>query len=443
MHLASTSLNLDSTCSNALDQCSWHQLGSQIYCSETLAECDEIDKHTADILTDLFEADCAMLITVIGRDYLQHYPDSALLHNLMAEAHGNIGNHLAATYYYGKTISLLKVKHSLKSSDILFARLHNNLAISLRKLGFTSKAIDQLGIALKFDPNFAEAFNNLGNIYNDRADLPSARRNFLHCLNLKPSSHEAFWNLTGVSDNIDQAMDLLLLSIEKNRDYRPAITTLAGLKALTGDTQFFRTICQSEFKNDPIVRSFKWIFQLPNSPVIKFNRWAMFDYAISMAQTDRAFYEFGVWMGGSFRYLAPHFSKSYGFDTFDGLPEDWGTITKGEYSSFSQVPQINGANFCVGRFEDTLPEFFSVERPISGVLNFDADLYSSTICALECALPVMDDKTILLFDEFLVNERWENDEYRALEEFCEKHQLEYEVLAVSIFSKQMMCRLIF
>jgi tetratricopeptide (TPR) repeat protein len=443
MHLASTSLNLDSTCSNVLDQCSWQQLSSQIHCIEPIAEHDEIDKTTANILIDLFEADCASLIASIGHDYLEKYPNSALLHNLMAEAHANIGKHLAATYYFGKTISLLRDKLSLKSRDKIFARLHNNLAISLRKLGFTSKAIDQLGIALKFDPKFAEAFNNLGNIYNDRADLPNARRNYLRCLELQPSSYEAFWNLTGIADNIDQAMDLLLLSIEKREDYSPAITTLAGLKALTGDKQFFQKLCESEFKNHPIIRSFNWIFQLPNSPSVKFNRWAMFDCAISMAPTDRAFYEFGVWMGGSFRYLAPHFSQSYGFDTFDGLPENWGAISKGEYSSFSQVPKIEGAKFCVGKFEDTLPEFFSVERPISGVLNFDADLYSSTLCALDHALPVIDDKTILLFDEFLVNEQWENDEFRALEEFCQKNKLGYEVLAFSIFSKQMMCRLIF
>ena len=43
--------------------------------------------------------------------------------------------------------------------------------------------------------------------------------------------------------------------------------------------------------------------------------------------------------------------------------------------------------------------------------------------------------------EFIVIKNWEHDEFRALEEFCATHDLSYEVLAVSLFTKQMACRL--
>ena len=54
------------------------------------------------------------------------------------------------------------------------------------------------------------------------------------------------------------------------------------------------------------------------------------------------------------------------------------------------MPKIKGGEFIVGKFEDTLPIFFSESRPIASVINFDADLYSSTICALNFSKSVMD-----------------------------------------------------
>ena len=35
-----------------------------------------------------------------------------------------------------------------------------------------------------------------------------------------------------------------------------------------------------------------------------------------------------------------------------------------------------------------------------------------------------------------MSEEWENDEFKALNEFCMNNNLSYEVIAVSLFSKQ-------
>ena len=48
-------------------------------------------------------------------------------------------------------------------------------------------------------------------------------------------------------------------------------------------------------------------------------------------------------------------------------------------------------------------------------------------------LNVIDEKTILIFDEMLMNEHWEEDEYRALVEFCERQKLRFRGLAVCLF----------
>ena len=79
---------------------------------------------------------------------------------------------------------------------------------------------------------------------------------------------------------------------------------------------------------------------------------------------------------------------------------------------------------------------------MASVINFDADLYSSTICALNYSKPVIDAETVLIFDEFLMNPNWEEDEFKALEEFCLENKLSYRVIAVSFFTKQVAVRLI-
>ena len=172
------------------------------------------------------------------------------------------------------------------------------------------------------------------------------------------------------------------------------------------------------------------------------------DAVIKKSIVSKPFYEFGVWRASSFKYLIKVFKKGYGFDTFTGLPENWvfknGSVAQkaGTYTSDGNVPKIKGGEFIVGKFEDTLPVFFSETRPIASVINFDADLYSSTICALNFSKQVMDKDTILIFDELIINESWEQDEFRALSEFCSINNFSYEVIAISFFTKQVAIKLI-
>ena len=140
--------------------------------------------------------------------------------------------------------------------------------------------------------------------------------------------------------------------------------------------------------------------------------------------------------------LLKKLKKGYGFDSFEGLPEDWHNQKAGTYSSDNKVPKIDGGEFIVGKFENTLPKFFAGKRPKACIVNFDADLYSSTICALNHAKSVIDGHTILIFDEFVINKNWEQDEYRALEEFCNTNHYNYEVLAISFFTKQVAVKIV-
>jgi hypothetical protein len=199
---------------------------------------------------------------------------------------------------------------------------------------------------------------------------------------------------------------------------------------------------QSDLKDHPYVRSCSWVFSLPELPSLYFNRWALFDAAVEASIKDRPFYEFGVWRGEAFKYLIRTFKKGYGFDTFTGLPEDWHEQKAGAYSSDRNIPNIDGGEFIVGKFEESLPVFFSDPRPMASVINLDADLYSSTICALNYSKPVIDHHTILIFDELIVNDHWEQDEFKALNEFCSENNCTYEVVALSFYTKQVVVKLV-
>ena len=144
-------------------------------------------------------------------------------------------------------------------------------------------------------------------------------------------------------------------------------------------TSNFDELMQSELRQHPYSRSFAWVFSLPTLPELYFEKWHFFDAIVKRSVISKPFYEFGVWRASSFKYLINVFKKGYGFDTFTGLPEDWligSDIEKGTYSSDGNVPKIEGGEFIVGKFEDTLPVFFAEVRPVASVINYDADLYS-------------------------------------------------------------------
>lgn len=134
--------------------------------------------------------------------------------------------------------------------------------------------------------------------------------------------------------------------------------------------------------------------------------------------------EFGVAGGSSFRWWLDANknaeSRFYGFDTFEGLPEDWGVFySKGDMSS--DIPLIGDKRGCFlkGLFQDTLVPFLNENRALMNesvgrkVIHMDADLYSSTAFVLSQLYPFLSKGDIILFDEFSVPMH----EFKAFYEF--------------------------
>ena len=320
--------------------------------------------------------------------------------------------------------------------------LYNHIGIANKQLGKLDEAITAYKRAISIKANFAQAYLNMGIALAEQGIISEARASFKKAIEYKSDYAQAMWNLSGNAENIIEAKSWIEKCLSVDPNYEVAKLTLCALDYYQGSKESFNSLLQSSLKKHSYTRSFSWVFELPSLPELFFHRWALFDRMVQLSNKDKPFYEFGVWRGEAFKYLIKTFKKGYGFDTFEGIPEDWHNEKAGSYTSQGVIPKIKGGEFIAGKFEDTLPKFFSEAKPMASIINFDADLYSSTICALNWASSVIDQNTILIFDEFLINPNWENDEHKALEEFCLQNNFKYEVLAVSFFSKQVAVRLI-
>lgn len=155
---------------------------------------------------------------------------------------------------------------------------------------------------------------------------------------------------------------------------------------------------------------------------------------LNLASEGINYLEFGVCGANSFKWWLRQNthgdSKFYGFDTFEGLPEDWATFSKGEMSA--NIPDVNDARvtFLKGLFQDTLPGFLK-ENKLSeskrNIIHLDADLFSSTLYVLTSLHPYLKKGDIILFDEFNVP----NHEFLAFKMYCDSYYIKPKLIAAA------------
>jgi hypothetical protein len=136
--------------------------------------------------------------------------------------------------------------------------------------------------------------------------------------------------------------------------------------------------------------------------------------------------EFGVGAGDSARLIAKQMSL-VGFDSAEGLPEDWRPRYPRGSLAFP-MPDIDNATMVEGWFENTLPQFDFAAQGFIGLVHFDADLYSSTAIALKCIGPYLRSGCYVVFDEFWDYPGAEDHEQRAWREFTERTAVDWTVV---------------
>jgi tetratricopeptide (TPR) repeat protein len=156
--------------------------------------------------------------------------------------------------------------------------------------------------------------------------------------------------------------------------------------------------------------------------------------------------EFGVFHGKTIRMIASEFPEIpvHGFDTFSGIPEDWHLTKSGSYSTHGALPPApDNVHYHVGLFSEKLPDFLAahLEQPIR-LMNIDCDLYSSTKDVLDAVCLRVVPGTVIVFDEYVLNPHWKDDEYKAFQEAVDTYGWKYEYLGISLVSQQAVVRII-
>ena len=120
-----------------------------------------------------------------------------------------------------------------------------------------------------------------------------------------------------------------------------------------------------------------------NDAVIFESQKEIIEYAIKNCRQQGDYLEFGVATGRSINTIAsftPNGTKVYGFDTFEGLPEDWAghNAVSGTFKQARLPKVLNNVVLIKGLFENTLPSFREQMLDNISFCHIDCDFYSST-----------------------------------------------------------------
>jgi O-methyltransferase len=196
------------------------------------------------------------------------------------------------------------------------------------------------------------------------------------------------------------------------------------LRAISGVTVFFQYL-EKNSKGSKLIEGTKQFYDFINT-----------------IHGDRPtlYLEFGVFEGESILYFSKINKNSnsifYGFDCFEGLPEDWnltggGVIKKGTFDVGGAMPITDDqrVHFIKGYFQNTLIGFLEEKndllKSMKKVIHFDADLYSSELFCLTQLFKYLNDGDVLFFDDFFVIEH----DFRAFLDFSRSHLIQFEMVA--------------
>ena len=162
-------------------------------------------------------------------------------------------------------------------------------------------------------------------------------------------------------------------------------------------------------------------------------------YCISKAiknigNKDNLFFEFGVYTGDSInlfaKLLSHHGLEIYGFDSFEGLEEDWVSnefYPAGTFTLNKKIPKVlKNVKIVKGKVQNTLENFLKDETNKKIIFtHMDMDTYGATKYTLNKIKPFLIKGSVILFDNFYNFPNWQQHEYKAFTEELNEKKFKY------------------
>lgn len=184
----------------------------------------------------------------------------------------------------------------------------------------------------------------------------------------------------------------------------------------------------------------RWLAQVARGPVPNLSdRFALFEEAVGRISGRRPLYlEFGVYSGRTLTWWTEHLAgagaRFVGFDSFEGLPEEWPAFAA-EGAFRTAPPRIadTRASLVCGWYDETLPTW-EVPSHDQLIVNIDCDLYSSTTVVLDWLEAHLAPGALVHFDDLLDP----GEEMRALHEWLDRTQWVLQPVAMARWGQHLL-----
>ena len=323
------------------------------------------------------------------------------------------------------------------------------LGLIALKDGDIEAAVDHLSNAVKRDATKPQFIANLGFAYHEQGKLDLAIASYRKAIQIEPRYLDAHYNMHAAlidAKNLAPSIACLESVIALNPQDLDATFMLGMLEDYQGNTKRAETeFLKIQDGNDLIksrLNAWQYFKEVTKGklPPITGSIQATFDLATQAAKVKGSVLEFGVRHANSTRQLASLAKQDvHGFDSFEGIPEDWHDEGRGSYSTKGVIPNVpSNIHLHAGWFEATLPKFLADNSQNARLINIDCDIYSSTKTVLDLLAPRIIKGTVIIFDEYIGNQHWREDEFKAFQEAVKAYGWSYEYIAFSFFTKQVM-----
>jgi len=353
-------------------------------------------------------------------------------------------------FNYGKVEEAERLCHDLLKVVPRQADAIHLLGVIALKDGDIEKASQYFLRAIKLNSKHPQYLSNYGLALHEQGKLQEAEGHYRKAIALDKRYVDAYYNLHAllIKKDISKAIECLQQVLNINGQDHEAAFMLQLLQAYIGGAAGgeISQVAGENVPQDILAKLDAWAYfkALPTTlPALLGSNMDTFRVATSAAKLKGLVLEFGVRHGTSTRQLV-HLAQQevHGFDSFQGLPENWHDERKEKYSTKGVIPKVPPlVKLHAGWFSETLPAFLKMHPQPVRLVNIDCDIYSSTKEVLDLLASQIVPGTVIIFDEYIGNAHWRDDEFKAFQEAVARYRWQYEYLSFSFFTKQVSLRI--